>query len=138
MSDGKPMSYYKSKNKYVVKDGLIKFNVSIDPIRCQCHKNDAKFYCEHIIYVLRHEFKLSDFVIKYFHVLDDQSKILNNNKSLTDLIKTKFRSDNCGFCLCPLMDDFRLCECKFCSKFVHEKCLEQWLKNNKECIYCRR
>ena len=56
----------KKKEIYLVKDGYTTYNVSINPLKCQCSRN---ILCYHIIFILKKEFGVTDDVLKFTHRL---------------------------------------------------------------------
>jgi len=141
--------FSKSKDKYIVRDGYFKYIVTIYPhISCQCIMSTTKpkTYCSHIVCILRTEYKLSDFVIKYLHLMHASCSELFLNKDkidkINDIIMSKLEKDECGFCMTSLTNkkyNLELHECSFCNKLVHNKCNAQWLiTKNTGCIYCRQ
>lgn len=131
------LSYSKAKNKYIVKDSYIKYNVTVYPtIKCQCKNiitlNSYTKYCPHVLKILKDEFKLSDFVVKYLYIVytnniyrfmnynipntetsnSDQLTVIgakdppdkNLNDILFDQIIDKFKKEDCGFCIMPLTE----------------------------------
>lgn len=131
----------KNNLNFFVKDGIIKYQVTFEPkIKCLC--NSKKTLCDHILFILYNEFKLSDFVVKYFHhIYYDFIKNSKNINQLNDILESKllekFNNDNCGFCLNKLSDkkyNYQLSQCSNCHNITHQKCMNLW---NKGCIICR-
>lgn len=131
----------KNNLNFFIKDGFIKYEISFTPkISCPCHKKIMM--CDHIIYILKNEFILSDFVIRYLHLIYNdfitnsyKKKFLNNILELK--LINKFNSEDCGFCLNKLGDknyDYQLSECSVCHIITHKKCMDIWKKG---CIICR-
>ena len=142
------LSYTKSKNKFVIKDGYFKYNVELNSnLTCQCKlilgNNNNNKYCHHIRLILKNEYKLSDFCIKYLHILDKID--WDNYLEFENLIINKLNNYECGICLCFCLDNktdhdcdlINLFECSYCHNFVHKKCMNIWLLKNNNCIYCR-
>lgn len=136
----------KKKNVYIVKDGLIGYFVTIDPLKCPCAKN---MLCNHIIFLLENEIKINLNIIKFIHRLPEFCQLLDSfqssfhlNSKLTKIIKTTILNDDCGICTIHIggIEFGALHECTKCGKFVHKKCLNKWLavkdQENKTCIYC--
>ena len=101
------MNYAKIKGKCVVKDGYFKYIVNVNPISCQCNKysKNAKYskYCDHILLILKNEYKLDDFCINYMHIIDCFNITNTNSDEMKTLIINKFNSYECGICLSPII-----------------------------------
>jgi hypothetical protein len=138
----------KKKEIYLVKDGYTTYNVSINPLKCQCSRN---ILCYHTIFILKKEFGVTDDVLKFTHRLlpkicelsSTANKENNINEKLLEEINTNIISDVCAICLSAMNNDNNFCltECVSCGKFAHASCLQKWFnKKNvpRVCIYCKQ
>ena len=146
--------YIKSKKRYLIQDGYFKYSLTLFPsITCQCivlNSNKSITYCSHIENILRTEYNLSDFAIKYLHLVYDSHKTVFENRDIKNIkninidkmIMNKLNKEECGFCMMSLTNnthDTDLYECNFCKKLVHKKCNIKWIASkNTSCIYCRQ
>jgi hypothetical protein len=145
----KKFTLNKKKNKFIVKDGLIGYQISINPFRCPCSNfNKSNLLCEHVVYIILERYKIDPLLIKFFHLFEDFfwkntfDDELNKNIK-TYLLENKF-DEECGICFTPFSmcdNSTTLHECPECKKFIHVKCLSKWLqkinkKHNHMCIYC--
>src|SRR5438128_6224894 len=97
----------KSNLKYYVKDGFVRYVVSLDPeIKCQCHKALSVRLCDHALYILRTEFRLSDFVLEYLHRSHVHTKFVQlaqeEQPDVSEVLEAELRdlfdTDDCGIC----------------------------------------
>lgn len=136
------ITYNKKKNNYIVKDGFIKYVVIISPeISCQCNKIINK-YCNHILYILTNELKLSEEIIMYIDLLKSDFYNLYNEKldielGMQEVILRFTDNEDCGICLNKLFNK-ELYQCIQCKKCAHLNCVIKWkLKKKTEvCMYC--
>jgi|SaaInlStandDraft_5_1057022.scaffolds.fasta_scaffold90613_2 hypothetical protein len=147
------------KNNIQIKEGIITFNVSLNPLSCAiCTDNNL---CIHKIFVLKEYLKLDLIVIAFFHKITDKFyeniKNSNVNDILNEHIQTEILEDECGICFdklnklskskCSLINEgyfyqqlSEIYECTTCTKYCHMKCIQKWKnadKNNVTCIYCK-
>ena len=141
-------SILKIKNTSVyVKDGIITYCVSLNPLSCQC--SQQKQLCSHRIFVLNSYLKLDFIVITFIHKLLPKlyenvlSSNIDINKTLTKIVYDEILTDECAICVEKLGGvKTEIAECNVCSKYCHKKCVKKWLdtnkKNNvdKKCVYC--
>jgi len=133
----------KKKGIYIIKDGIMEYNVIINPLKCPCSSNGL---CNHTLFVLHHKIGLNLNIVKFIHKLSNFYELLGTNQMNSELLKTirtTILNDDCGICTFHIggIEPNSLHECTGCGKFVHRKCLNKWLttkKTNetKTCIYC--
>ena len=72
---------------------------------------------------------------KYIILLEEQKKVLYkqfiNNKIPDNKII------DCGICFLNIDKDQEYLSCPDCNKFIHKKCMIEWLNKKENCIYCR-
>lgn len=132
-----------ARGKYHVKDGIIRYVVSLDPApTCQCHGHSGDPLCDHLLFILRNEYSLSDFSLRhlmtvyetFLTTLADAGDI---NQTVERTLMEKFDGEDCGICLSRLSNQqykLDLAECRVCHKFTHRACRARWTHG---CIYCR-
>lgn len=136
----------KSKNKFDIKDGIMRYIVAIEDniIKCQCSQNK---YCIHIIKTLMY----LDINQIYYSFIEHLAKplslcIQNNiddsnkkNSIICEHLSNVIFCD-CGICLIAMSPYDDLIKCLECKKVLHKKCDMQWRSRKhicNGCIYCR-
>ena len=72
---------------------------------------------------------------KYLILLEEQKKVL-----FKQFINNKIPEDKiivCGICFLNINQDQEYLSCPDCNKFIHKKCMIEWLNKKENCIYCR-
>ena len=108
--------------------------------RPTCSCPDYAKYCKHILYILlgilgntRFDRKKLDGA--HMRLLRRNLK-LNIRQRAEDEVPLR-ETEECGICLEPNESD--LVHCRYgCGRQMHRACLEQWVKINATCIYCRK
>lgn len=147
--------------KFVIQDGVIKFNVLLSPNpSCCCNSNNTSF-CPHVLKIFVEYFKITPEIISYLHISTLYDKLIellklnnintNYDETLSNVLQDYF-SDECGICCEKLLHKkykMRLFKCDICLKYVHTSCMEQWYRQKSQpstgvkvikkngCIYCR-
>ena len=130
--------------KFIIQDGLIKFNVSFSPFPlCCCNSNNISF-CPHILKILIEYFKITPEIISYLHIpklyneLVELLKLNDNNLNYDEILTSSlcdYFEDECGICCEKLLHKkykMRLFKCEICSKYVHTACMEQWYRQKSQ------
>ena len=144
----------KKKNLINVKDGIVAYTVNATQLNCQCMTDD-KSICNHLLFVLFEQYKLSIFVITFIMInevkdkfkkyLDSGIKLDNLDLKLSNDITKILNKTECGICLAPLSNSKKhmdLYECEMCHNMVHLTCMKKWESfkttdgSKKGCIYC--
>ena len=133
------LSITKTKtDRIYIKDGFVNYCIKLIPLYCPCNK---ELICNHTIYILNSVYKIEFNVIVFFHrllpVFYSNIKNPNVNLMLQQTLNDEILSQDCGICMEKLVKD--LIECEVCKQYSHKKCLQKWLKfnkNEKKCIYC--
>ena len=105
------------KNKFTIKDGIVKFTIDLKNLNCQiCNKikKCSLKKCEHIYYILLYHLKL------------DIYKLLNFLSSSIE--------NECIICMRRLQHTKTIYQCLDCGKFYHHKCINKC--NAKYCMNC--
>ena len=139
------LSFIKKKNKLIVIDGYINYQINKTDLSCPC----SKFLCEHIIYFLTNVLwinidnllffnKIKKNIITYLENENDFSII---NKQLNKLIDSEYE---CIICLCNLQENKfgkSIVECSNCYNYCHKYCFDVYKSKNglltNICIYCK-
>lgn len=127
-----------------VRDGIITYCVTLNPLACQCN---SSLLCAHTIYILNVTFKLDFNLMIFFHKLLPtfylHIKDPSLNEILTQMLYDEILIDECGICIEKLHSNKKeIAECDQCKKYCHRTCLNKWIvankKNNpdKKCVYC--
>lgn len=128
----------KKKNKLYVRDGIVTYMIDLLTFRCQCSNQ----LCNHILFSLEQKFKCDINLFKFFHKIKLQLHLFETYEELISEIK-KHIDPECGICSAGMLIHNDLYECKLCSKYCHQLCLNKWIntiknnaKHDKTCIYC--
>jgi hypothetical protein len=138
----KKLKIKKKKKKTYIVDGYILYLIECDEnIKCICNDKDNEL-CKHIIY--------------YFYTLDLDLYLLNHwkfikkyilkqielkyidNYELWGIIDKEISNKECGICLDNIYSNKKYYICKYCNNLLHYNCYLKWIKNNNNCIYCRK
>lgn len=139
------LSFVKKKNKLIVIDGYINYQINKNDLSCPC----SKFLCEHVIYFLTNVIGISlDNLIFYNKIKKELVNMLANNDNIS-IINTKINNlinldYECAICLCNLQEGKfgkSIVECSKCVNFCHKYCFDVYKSKNglmtSTCIYCK-
>lgn len=72
---------------------------------------------------------------KYIILLENQKRVLY--RQFTNKIIPIDKEITCGICFLKINSIDKYLSCPDCDKFIHKKCMLEWLKKKENCIYCR-
>ena len=145
-------SITKRKKKIYVKDGLIKYPISISDkkIECLCSKysnTPPSTLCDHIHYFLYKQ-GLDLNLLKHWSKMKEEiiTQIISsfsNNYELSNKDLWKYAQDNifdadCLFCLDKIKMNYTYNVCLTCQIVLHSKCDKKWRAKNDICMHCKQ
>ena len=143
--------------RFTVKDGIIKFDVTLstNPKCNMCNRihqaNTDLYRCRHIYYILIRHYQMSDVVLTFlwrepvFETFLTESDSPDRNRILEDTIYDELSDDECCICLESYTDNVfqnqNIHQCVRCYKCVHLKCYETWRASQRQattrdCAHC--
>jgi hypothetical protein len=123
----KKLKFIKNKNNYFILDGIIKYKLNTIDLTCTC----SKYFCEHLIFFLVEICKINiEFLYFYGKIKNNLMEMLKNKTDIQIInlkINEYIANDlECIICFCSLFDkkfvDF--VECSNCSNYCHKKCFQ--------------
>jgi uncharacterized Zn finger protein len=136
------------------------YTVKIIDLNIYCNCPDIKFtscFCKHICFVLCIIGKLYNenlFIIKKLCPIEKENILLilrNIHKDpqpdiINSMLIEKYNKinfiprnleDECPICYISFKKEDKLYSCVKCLNCVHKECMKMWLKNKKNCVFCR-
>jgi hypothetical protein len=139
------LSFIKKKNKFIVIDGYIKYQINKTNLTCPC----SKYLCEHIIYFVINIIGINidnliffnKFKEELINCMANETDFVIINQNITKIIN---KDCECIICMCNLQEskiNKNIIECYNCLNYCHKYCFDLYKSKNglflNTCIYCK-
>ena len=130
--------HYKNNKikKFIVRDGFVKIFYNLDQLYCNyCRSNE----CYHIYFIFNEFYKIQSNVIPF--IFCSKFEYSFQNFDLNEFYKYTLKyleSLECCYCLDELSKKCELWKCNNCKNLIHQKCINEWIKQKNDCPLCKQ
>jgi hypothetical protein len=139
------LSFVKKKDKLIIIDGYINYEINKKELSCPC----SKFLCEHIIYFLTQIVNINIEKLIFYNKIKKELITLLGDSNHFSIIDTKINNIidtecECIICMCNVKEkkfNTSIVECSNCHNYCHKYCFDLYKSKNgllsDICIYCK-